>query len=146
MGHVIKQVFCYWHPSDDAIQLTKNFKVGEFHSRNYSQIFVEQELLEKLQTLRTYLGYAVEVNSGYRTQAHNEAVGGSSNSAHLWGCAADIHTNRIKSPELAQVLQTLFGKQIAIGLHTAENYCHLDTVYRGNWYKEKVSNKVDTFF
>ena len=145
MGHVIKSVVCYWHPSDDQVQLTKNFKVGEFHSRQYSQIFIEQELIQKLQTLRTHIGASIEINSGYRTQEHNTSVGGSSNSAHLWGCAADIHTPKMRSPELAKVLQELFGREIAIGLHTAENYCHIDTLYRGNWYKEKVSNKVNGF-
>lgn len=32
----------------------------------------------------------IRVNSGYRSKALNEAVGGSKNSDHLKGCAADI--------------------------------------------------------
>ena len=145
MAHAIKTVTCYWYPADKDVQLTKNFKVGEFHSRNYHVILVEQELLKILQTLRDEINAPVNVNSGYRTQEHNASVGGSTNSAHLWGCAADIWTPAMKSPELARVLQSTFGKSIAIGLHTPENYCHIDTLYRGNWYKESVSNIVTGF-
>ena len=34
--------------------------------------------------------YAYNINSGYRCEAHNKVVGGSPNSQHLLGKAADI--------------------------------------------------------
>ena len=42
-----------------------------------------------LEPLRDLLGVPIHINSGYRSFAINADVGGSSNSAHLGGCAAD---------------------------------------------------------
>ena len=36
------------------------------------------------------------INSGYRSEAVNKAVGGASNSNHLTGCAVDIHVAGIE--------------------------------------------------
>ena len=43
-----------------------------------------------LQPLRTACGHALKVNSGYRCKKLNELVGGSKNSQHIKGQAADI--------------------------------------------------------
>ena len=43
-----------------------------------------------LQPLRDYLGEPVAINSGFRSQAVNMAVGGAKNSQHTKGEAADI--------------------------------------------------------
>lgn len=47
-------------------------------------------LLNKLQDLRTKLGFPFVVTSGFRCYAHNATVGGVENSAHTKGEAADI--------------------------------------------------------
>ena len=43
-----------------------------------------------LEPARSLLAVPLHVNSGYRSLAVNEAVGGATNSAHMNGCAADI--------------------------------------------------------
>ena len=43
-----------------------------------------------LDPLRTAYGKPIHVNSGYRCPALNKAVGGASNSGHMYGIAADI--------------------------------------------------------
>lgn len=45
-----------------------------------------------LQPVREAFGEPIIVSSGYRSYALNKAVGGASNSDHLSGAAADIHT------------------------------------------------------
>lgn len=45
-----------------------------------------------LDPIREQWGKPIFVNSGYRCQELNKAVGGVSNSHHLLGCAADITT------------------------------------------------------
>ena len=47
-------------------------------------------LAEVLEHVRYLFGRPIVVNSAYRSQAVNAAVGGASNSFHLKGCAADI--------------------------------------------------------
>jgi hypothetical protein len=43
-----------------------------------------------LEPARTLWGVSVHVDSGYRSPALNESVGGSATSAHCWGGAADL--------------------------------------------------------
>ena len=43
-----------------------------------------------LQPLRTAMGHAIKIGSGYRSLALNRAVGGVSNSQHMRGEAADL--------------------------------------------------------
>lgn len=50
-------------------------------------------LIEKvLDPVREWYGKPIYVNSGYRCEALNKAVGGVADSYHLTGCAADIDT------------------------------------------------------
>ncbi|MDR1732196.1 MAG: hypothetical protein LBR61_08925 [Synergistaceae bacterium] len=47
-----------------------------------------------LDMLRSAWGGPVVVNSGWRCEAHNAEVGGSKNSRHKIGCAADVRAER----------------------------------------------------
>lgn len=51
---------------------------------------VENLIKKVLDPLREWYGKPVYINSGYRCEELNKAVGGVSNSFHLTGCAADI--------------------------------------------------------
>lgn len=58
-----------------------------------------------LQPVRDHYGKGVKVNSGYRAPAVNDAVGGSANSDHLTGYAADIEIPGVSNYELAQWIE-----------------------------------------
>ena len=131
--------------TDGSHPVSQNFRFKEFKSRSNPAIYISRELVDVLQAIRTKLNKPINVNSGYRTLEHNKSVGGSTNSAHLIGCAADISSPAVPARDIAQLAQQLYGKRIAIGLHTKENYVHIDTVYRGNHYAEKLDNKVTHF-
>lgn len=139
------EMFVGFIANDGEKSVSTNFKVKEFKSRTCPVVFIDGELIRVLQGLRAVLGCPVNVNSGYRTEAHNKAVGGSTNSAHLLGKAADISCGTFPAKKVAQVAYRTYGKQIAIGLHEKENYVHIDVLYRGNFYKESVKNKVSKF-
>jgi uncharacterized protein YcbK (DUF882 family) len=55
----------------------------------------------------------IYITSGYRTEAHNEKVGGVSGSSHLKGLAADVsdnpHGTKIDSRNRFLMLQALFA-------------------------------------
>lgn len=51
---------------------------------------IDPYLINLLQVMRDMLGRGMKVTSGYRCAKHNKAVGGSLNSDHLKGKAADI--------------------------------------------------------
>ncbi len=80
-----------------------NFLLKEFECKDGSrQVVLHGELLRRLQLLREALGRPVIINSGYRNPAHNKAVGGSPNSYHLRGMAADIRVPGVSPQALAK--------------------------------------------
>lgn len=142
---IMAEMFVGFLATDGEKQVATNFKAKEFKSRTCPVVFIDGELIQVLQGLRAVLRCPINVNSGYRTEAHNKAVGGSTNSAHLLGKAADISCGTLPAKTIALAAYRAYGKKIAIGLHEKENYVHIDVLYRGNFYKEKVSNKVKGF-
>lgn len=58
-----------------------------------------------LQPLRDKLGKEVRVNSGYRCKELNKIIGGSRNSQHIEGKAADIQVYGVETEELYQFIK-----------------------------------------
>ena len=69
---------------------TKNFKVSEFACKCCGKNIISQKVIDMAQKIRDYIGVPVRVNSGYRCDKHNAAVGGVKNSKHTKGLAADL--------------------------------------------------------
>ena len=62
---------------------------------------VQNLIREVLDPLREWYGRPIYVNSGYRCEELNKAVGGARNSFHLSGCAADIDVrDRVENEKL----------------------------------------------
>jgi peptidoglycan hydrolase-like protein with peptidoglycan-binding domain len=77
----------------DKTPLTANFSRSEFQcSCGCSAQMIDEELAEKLQTVRDKLGVPLTITSGYRCLTHNNKIGGSKSSKHLYGLAADWRT------------------------------------------------------
>lgn len=81
------------------IKLSSNFSLSEMIRTNtgiintpdiQSVVNMVHVSLMILQPLRGYLGYAVNVNSCYRSKLVNKKVGGSNTSQHLLGQAVDF--------------------------------------------------------
>lgn len=135
----------FYVPKEGQSQVSRNFKVSEFKSRDYPMVVLSTELITKLQILRDGVAGPINVNSGFRSREHNNSVGGSKNSAHLLGAAADIWTPKMSVMNFAEFIRKNFGKNVAIGAHPEDGYVHIDVVYRGNFYITKLSNKVEKF-
>ncbi|OWQ53997.1 peptidase M15 [Stenotrophomonas maltophilia] len=100
------------------MQLTANFSLAELTvtDRNMPNVPNEAEVASLrslaemiLQPLRNALGKPVRVNSAFRSEAVNRAVGGTATSQHRLGQAADIHVPGMTSVEVAK-------KIVALGL------------------------------
>ena len=68
------------------------FKASEFDSPDAPGSGSKMSLpfVYRLDAIRDMIGRPLHINSGYRTPAHNKAVGGVADSAHTKGVAADI--------------------------------------------------------
>jgi len=67
-----------------------HFKFKEFACPCCASVEVAASLVLWLEILRRAWGGAIHVNSGFRCARRNSDVGGTKNSRHLIGCAADI--------------------------------------------------------
>ena len=121
----------------DKTALTKNFSLYEFECPcGCTAQMIDRELVEKMQALRDKLGKKVKVTSGYRCVKHNASkdVGGSKQSRHLYGIAADWRTdNRSVNPVALGILAQKAGfGGIGIYWHsTTYNAFILPTIKQG---------------
>ena len=105
------------------MQLTKNFNLREFTKSNTAaRLGIKNDptaehihnlaaLCENvLQPLREALGQPIRITSGYRSEALNEAIGGSKTSDHSFGRAADLEfyvDGKEDNARLFNVIKTL---------------------------------------
>lgn len=113
--------------------ITKNFSKSEFDSKDGAQmpdnILVNVvKLACNLQRLRDAIGKPIIINSGYRSEAHNRKVGGSPNSQHLLGKAADIRVSGMTSGQIANEIEKLIlkGEMLQGGLGIYDTFAHYD--------------------
>ncbi len=116
------------------MQLSRSFTRGEFKCQcgkcDYDT--VDAELVMVLQGVRDHFGASVFVTSGNRCVEHNRNIGGSSNSYHVRGRAADIQV-RGYSPAIVQnYLLDTYPDKYGIGKY--DNFTHIDTrTVKGRW-------------
>ena len=73
----------------------KYFEYEHFDSPDVqgSGQMMDLKAIQMLDKARAIYGKPIYITSGYRTEAHNEKVGGVSGSSHLKGLAADVSDN-----------------------------------------------------
>lgn len=116
------------------MNLTSNFRLEEFASPDADYFPIEvinnlQELANNLEVLRSRLGVALHVNSGWRTKEHNRRVRGEIDSQHLLGKAADIWSEIYSPKEIYDLIEQLINagvmQQGGLGLYNT--FVHYDT-------------------
>lgn len=131
----------YNYPADKNVQLSAHFKMGEFVDlSDYtsapfpSDVPIDSDLINILEQVREHFGCTCNINSGYRTQAADKAVGGSGSGPHTYGCAADVYFYKngqpVESRLIACYLQDIGAH--GIGYCCGGNYygTHIDTLIR----------------
>ena len=119
--------------ADGGKQVSADFKVREFRCRDGSdEVLISDRLVKLLQKIRSHFGKPVILNSAYRTQTHNAAVGGSPKSQHLLGNAADIVIEGVSPLETAQYVEFLQPASGGIGVY--QTFTHVDVrTDRSRW-------------
>ena len=111
---------------DGKTYLAPCFQVKEFACRASDTILIDDELVVLLQCIREHFGAKVHITSGYRTAAHNRAVGGAVYSQHQYGRAADIRVSGVPVEQLAAYAETLLPGTGGIGRYPAKGFVHVD--------------------
>ena len=134
------EVDTYSLATDGNTYLAKNFKVREFRCFDGSDtILISKRLVELLQIIRDHFNSAVTINSGYRTASHNAAVGGASQSQHLYGRAADIVVTGHTPLEVYNYVNTILPQYTGgIGCYRTQNFVHVDVRPSGYWRDNNV--------
>ena len=131
--------------------ISAHFTLGEFASKDGADLVkYSTELLALLETLRSYGGFTIAINSGYRTAAYNRAVGGASRSQHVEGTAADITVKKdgktVDAALICCLCQLLEFPGVA---YISPRSLHVDArkngTYRGD-ERKGYRNNVDDFF
>ena len=110
----------------------KYFSEEELRCQGTGEIHMDETFMEKLDELRDKLKQPMTISSGYRSEAHNMAIGGSKRSAHLKGCAVDVVCSGHKAFEIVKLAMELDFTGIGVkqnGVH-AKRFIHLDTMPR----------------
>ena len=115
------------------MKLTENFSLKEFESKDGAEMPSDvleniKELSVNLQVLRDEIGVPIKINSGYRSPAHNKAIGGVKFSQHTLGKAADLYVKGMEPKELHAVIENLIknGKMQEGGLGLYTSFVHYD--------------------
>ena len=118
---------------DGSTYLSDNFKVKEFACNDGSDtVLIADELVSLLQKIRDHFGVAVTINSGYRTSTYNKKVGGTTNSQHVKGTAADIVAKGVDPLTVAQYAEYLMPDSGGIGVY--QTFTHVDVrTNRSRW-------------
>ena len=119
--------------ADGNHRLAPDFKVRELRCRDGSDtVMVDEALTVVLQCIRDHFGKPVTITSGYRTAAHNAAVGGAKSSQHLLGRAADIRVQGVSVEDVAAYAESLMPDWGGVGRYPAKagraaGWVHVDT-------------------
>ena len=118
---------------DGSRKLSPGFAVREFRCRDGTDtIMIDEGLVVLLQCIREHFGKPITITSGYRTAAHNTAVGGSKSSQHLLGRAADIQVTGVSPDAVAAYAESLMPTWGGVGRYPvkagrAKGWVHVDT-------------------
>ena len=104
---------------------SQHFKPSELACHHCGMYHVEPALLIALEWLRNLVEHPLTVNSGYRCQVHNAAVGSRPSSQHLFGRAADVTCSHVAPAQLAQLAEDVpYFQYGGIGLYNT--FVHVD--------------------
>ena len=114
--------------------LSQHFSRAEFACHCCGDLKVDPKLVEAMEELRARAGAAIVVHDGYRCPAHNQNVGGVSDSEHTKGLAADISIAGLTVQQMYELaLEIADFKDGGIGVYDA-GFVHVDVRdYAARW-------------
>ena len=104
------------------MKLTNNFTKSEFDCKSGEEMPLDvlenvKLLAIQLQKIRDYVGKPIRINSAYRSEAHNEAIGGVKTSEHILGKAADITIDTFTPDQVVSIIENMLTNEMLGGFY-----------------------------
>ena len=106
------------------------FTEDEMRCKGTDECHMDEEFMERLIRLRESFDRPMIITSGYRDRAYNITIGGSPNSAHLYGKAVDVIVSGHEAYDLLRlaILHDFSGIGVSQrGMHE-RRFLHIDTM------------------
>lgn len=133
-------ILTYSKSKDAKKAISAHFTVGEFACVGTDKIMIDTALIALLESLRKKLKCSkIVVNSGYRSPAHDKAVGGSGYGQHTKGKAADIvcynSLGKISGKDVCCAAEDLGATGIG---YISANAVHVDVRSGAKWWGDET--------
>ena len=104
------------------MKITNNFSKSEFECKSGDvmplDVLENVKLLAiQLQKIRDYVGKPIRINSAYRSESHNEAIGGVKTSQHILGKAADITIDTFTPDQVVSIIENMLTNEMLGGFY-----------------------------
>ena len=103
-----------------------NFKASEFACSHCGAQGIQEELVAKIQQLRTKYGKSMRITSGYRCPQHPVEARKTAPGAHALGLAADVGVEGAEAYKVLQIALKLGFTGIGVQQKGSGRFIHLD--------------------
>lgn len=112
--------------------MTPHFTRAEVECRCGCGMVPTPEFMHWLEKVRCAYGSPMRITSGARCAKHNALIGGAAHSAHVMGCAVDVHADGPSAYRLTGVAKLWGATGIGMKLHGPREkwHVHLDLAPR----------------
>lgn len=106
--------------------LSAHFSKSELACRCCGELILDPPLIDALEQLRELAGKPIRIHAGYRCPAHNQEVGGVTDSEHTRGMAADVAIAGLTLQQMYELaLQVPAFREGGIGVYDGD-FLHVD--------------------
>ncbi len=100
-------------------RVSDHFRLSEYANptvqRGDNRAYIDAQIVLHVQRMRSGLGRPLILNSGFRSPAHNQSVGGAAFSRHIYGDAVDIDVDQNRADAHVQA-QEVFNEAQDVGV------------------------------
>lgn len=126
------KLYKHWRKVSPDVWRWPHFRPAEVACRGTGELLVHPQALDTLEALRKELGNKpLIVNSGYRSESHNRAIGGAKHSKHREGTAFDISCQN-HHPTILRDVALAVGF-LAVAWYPKQNFVHVDLGPARSW-------------
>lgn len=116
----------------------KYFTRDELKCKCCDTLDLAHGFIDDLDALREGFGLPMKINSGYRCERHNKAVGGKSEGFHPKGCAVDVDTLNWSGAKKWQFINLAMAKGWSVGVARTFIHCDMRASYPEFGWSEPV--------